>query len=48
MELFNCSEHKAIKVKAELTSTGLLFQKQLGFNPKTTLIKMQKGQIIGR
>ncbi|SPH07262.1 hypothetical protein LAP8965_02598 [Lactiplantibacillus plantarum] len=35
MELFNCSEHKAIKVKAELTSTGLLFQKQLGFNPKT-------------
>lgn len=35
MELFNCSEHKVIKVKAELTSTGLLFQKQLGFNPKT-------------
>ena len=35
MKLFNCSEHKAIKVKAELTSTGLLFQKQLGFNPKT-------------
>ncbi|KGO32622.1 hypothetical protein Q757_00100 [Oenococcus alcoholitolerans] len=35
MELFNCSEHKAIKVKTELTSAGLLFQKQLGFNPKT-------------
>ncbi|OAX74703.1 plasmid replication initiation protein [Lactiplantibacillus plantarum] len=35
MELFNCSEHKAIKVKTELTSIGLLFQKQLGFNPKT-------------
>ncbi|MHA5118602.1 aldose epimerase family protein [Oenococcus oeni] len=33
--LFNCSEHKVIKIKAELESIGLLFQKQLGFNPKT-------------
>ncbi|KON39719.1 plasmid replication initiation protein, partial [Lactiplantibacillus plantarum] len=35
MDLFNCSEHKVIKVKTELASIGLLFQKQMGFNPKT-------------
>ena len=35
MNLFNCSEHKVIKVKTELASIGLLFQKQMGFNPKT-------------
>ncbi|MHA5200865.1 replication initiator protein A [Oenococcus oeni] len=35
VNLFNCSEHKVIKVKTELESLGLLFQKQMGFNPKT-------------
>jgi hypothetical protein len=35
INLFNCSEHKVIKIKAELKSTGLLLQKQMGFNPKT-------------
>ncbi len=35
INLFNCSEHKVIKIKAELKSAGLLLQKQLGFNPKT-------------
>ena len=35
VNLFNCSEHKVIKVKTELESIGLLFQKQMGFNPKT-------------
>ena len=35
INLFNCSEHKVIKIKAELKSAGLLLQKQMGFNPKT-------------
>ncbi|MEK2589160.1 replication initiator protein A [Lentilactobacillus buchneri] len=35
VNLFNCSEHKVIKVKTELESIGLLFQKQMGFNLKT-------------
>ena len=35
INLFNCSEHKVIKIKAELRSAGLLLQKQMGFNPKT-------------
>lgn len=35
MDLFNCSKGKAIKVKTELESLGLLFQKQMGFNPDT-------------
>ena len=36
INLFNCSEHKVIKIKAELKSAGLLLQKQMGFNPKTS------------
>ena len=35
INLFNCPEHKVIKIKAELKSAGLLLQKQMGFNPKT-------------
>ena len=35
INLFNCSEHKVIKIKAELKSAGLLLQKQMGFNPET-------------
>ncbi|EOR83969.1 electron transfer flavoprotein-ubiquinone oxidoreductase (plasmid) [Latilactobacillus sakei subsp. sakei LS25] len=35
MDLFNCSKGKAIKIKAELESIGLLVQKQMDFNPKT-------------
>ena len=35
INLFNCSEHKVIKIKTELKSAGLLLQKQMGFNPKT-------------
>ena len=35
INLFNCSEHKVIKIKVELKSAGLLLQKQMGFNPKT-------------
>ncbi|WP_317759819.1 replication initiator protein A [Liquorilactobacillus mali] len=35
MDLFNCSKGKAIKVKTELESLGLLFQKQMVFNPDT-------------
>ena len=35
INLFNCSEHKVIKIKAELKSADLLLQKQMGFNPKT-------------
>lgn len=33
--LFNCSNDKLARVKHELESAGLLFQKQIGFNPKT-------------
>lgn len=35
INLFNCSEHKVIKIKVELKSASLLLQKQMGFNPKT-------------
>jgi hypothetical protein len=31
--LFNCSEHKVIKIKKELESVNLLFQKKIGFDP---------------
>lgn len=31
--LFNCSEHKVIKIKKELESVNLLFQKKMGFDP---------------
>ena len=34
-DLFNCSNAKVTKVKHELESANLLFQKQMGFNPKT-------------
>ena len=31
--LFDCSEHKVIKIKKELESVNLLFQKKMGFDP---------------
>ena len=34
-DLFNCSNTKVTKVKHELESANLLFQKQMGFNVKT-------------
>ena len=34
-DLFNCSNTKVTKVKHELESANLLFQKQIGFNVKT-------------
>lgn len=34
-DLFSCSEHKAIKIKKELEQVNLLFQKKMGFDPKS-------------
>ncbi|GAN37031.1 replication initiator protein A [Lacticaseibacillus paracasei] len=34
-DLFNCSNDKLATVKHELERAGLLFQKKIGFNPKT-------------
>ncbi|GAW63336.1 replication initiator protein A [Ligilactobacillus acidipiscis] len=33
-KLFNCSEHKVIKIKKELEKVNLLFQQKMGFDPK--------------
>ncbi|VDG25039.1 replication initiator protein A [Lactiplantibacillus mudanjiangensis] len=35
IDIFNCSKGKVNKVKNELEECGLLFQKQMGFNPRT-------------